>query len=451
LGGWDLDEDGRRHPRGWANRITSSTETVTVTFITDGSVTRKGWRLEWSMLSFPEEGGGRDVEKPMEESQISIPEPKPGLIISGGWPGSPHGYFRTAAEGLSSIETFVESGKPNCSVPDLPLGRIHHTMSVLNTNTLVVCGGFYTTDTCISWSKDSPDNVWEFFALLSPPRRRAVSYSSKDKILIMGGQDEGASQTGVVLSDRERRKRCNGEDNDCCTEDNPCMEGDGDCDSDDHCSGSLVCGNDNCVGHGFDGSDDCCTEPGKQSSSSADSDERVFTLHHHANRACLIPGEDFFIITGGIGPNDREQAFVDRYFPNGDFDSELPSLNAARLDHACSSYYDQNDQLVLLVASGTDDLANWRYSYLDTTELLLPGASKWTSGPRLPRRLQDARAINAGGKIYLTGGADDNSRPSRDEIYRFDERTQAWESVDRLEEGRGSHDLVAVDFAHLCD
>ena len=47
---------------------------------------------------------------------------------------------------------------------------------------------------------------------------------------------------------------------------------------------------------------------------------------------------------------------------------------------------------------------------------LLPGASKWTSGPRLPRRLQDARAINTGGKIYLTGGADDNSLPSRDEV-----------------------------------
>jgi len=174
-------------------------------------------------------------------------------------------------------------------------------------------------------------------------------------------------------------------------------------------------------------------------------------LHHHANRACLIPGEDFFIITGGLGPYDREQAYVDRYFPNGDFDSELPSLNTVRLDHACSSYYDQNDQLVLLVTSGTDDLANWSYIYLDTTELLLPGASKWTSGPRLPRKLQDARAINAGGKIYLTGGADDNSNQKRDEIYRFDERTQAWESVHRLEEGRGSHDLVAVDFSQICD
>jgi len=272
--------------------------------------------------------------------------------------------------------------------------------------------------------------------------------------LIMGGQDEGASQTGVVLSDQERRKRCNGEDNDCCTADNPCMEGDGDCDSDDHCSGSLVCGNDNCFGHGFDGSDDCCTAPGKTSYSYAEitaRGERVFTLHHYANRACLIPGEDFFIITGGLGPNDREQAYVDRYFLNGDFDSELPSLNTVRLDHACSSYYDHNDQLVLLVTSGTDDLGNWQYRYLDTTELLLPGASEWTSVTRLPRKLQDARAINAGGKIYLTGGADDNSLPSRDEIYRFDERKQVWDLVHRLEKGRGSHDLVAVDFSQICD
>ena len=116
------------------------------------------------------------------------------------------------------------------------LGRLTHTMSVVNNKTLVVCGGLYTTDTCISWSKDSPDNVWEFFALLrshfqwhnilfdsspcchlkslfhflhvahqgnftsSPLRRKAVSYSTKDKILIMGGDYDDARQTGVVLS-----------------------------------------------------------------------------------------------------------------------------------------------------------------------------------------------------------------------------------------------------------
>ena len=34
----------------------------------------------------------------------------------------------------------------------------------------------------------------------SRPRQRAVSYSTQDKILIMGGDDEDARQTGVVLS-----------------------------------------------------------------------------------------------------------------------------------------------------------------------------------------------------------------------------------------------------------
>ena len=32
---------------GWRDQVVSTTEAVTVTFITDGSVTEKGWRLEW--------------------------------------------------------------------------------------------------------------------------------------------------------------------------------------------------------------------------------------------------------------------------------------------------------------------------------------------------------------------------------------------------------------------
>ena len=32
---------------GWRDQVLSTTEAVTVTFITDGSVTKKGWRLEW--------------------------------------------------------------------------------------------------------------------------------------------------------------------------------------------------------------------------------------------------------------------------------------------------------------------------------------------------------------------------------------------------------------------
>ena len=48
------------------------------------------------------------------------------------------------------------------------------------------------------------------------------------------------------------------------------------------------------------------------------SDERVFNLPPPANRACLIPGEDFFIIIGGIGLGSGVQyhgmqGYVDRW------------------------------------------------------------------------------------------------------------------------------------------
>ena len=47
----------------------------------------------------------------------------------------------------------------------------------------------------------------------------------------------------------------------CCTETNQCSIGEGDCDKDIDCKGDLVCGEDNCDGIDFDGTDDCCTEP----------------------------------------------------------------------------------------------------------------------------------------------------------------------------------------------
>ena len=75
-----------------------------------------------------------------------------------------------------------------------------------------------------------------------------------------------------------------------------------------------------------------------------------------------------------------------------------------------------SDHQVLLVAGGMD---SFRYSYIDSTELLFPGkvnrkianirssflcktaslllagAYMWSSGPKLARKVQDARAINA--------------------------------------------------------
>ena len=51
--------------------------------------------------------------------------------------------------------------------------------------------------------------------------------------------------------------KCNGGD-DCCSASNKCGVGEGDCDSDNDCKDGLTCGTNNCVGAGFDSTDDCC-------------------------------------------------------------------------------------------------------------------------------------------------------------------------------------------------
>jgi len=55
------------------------------------------------------------------------------------------------------------------------------------------------------------------------------------------------------------RQRCGGGDT-CCTRANQCSLGEGDCDEDIDCRLGLICGRDNCRGQGFDGTDDCCRQ-----------------------------------------------------------------------------------------------------------------------------------------------------------------------------------------------
>ena len=51
---------------------------------------------------------------------------------------------------------------------------------------------------------------------------------------------------------------CKGENNCCGKNGYKCDIGEGDCNSDSGCKGDLVCGTNNCVGDGFDPTDDCC-------------------------------------------------------------------------------------------------------------------------------------------------------------------------------------------------
>ena len=58
-------------------------------------------------------------------------------------------------------------------------------------------------------------------------------------------------------------KVCNGVefDSECCSKYEKCCINQGDCDSDNECSGALVCGKDNCPSP-FPSDADCCENPG---------------------------------------------------------------------------------------------------------------------------------------------------------------------------------------------
>jgi len=112
-----------------------------------------------------------------------------GLIITGG------------QEAETSIETFPA----NCmNIPPFPApGRIGHTLSVIeNGRQLVVCGGGSTETSCISWIRGQDE--WTHYATLSQPRNVHAAVSIKERIFILGGEEDNSTKTGEVVGDGGR-------------------------------------------------------------------------------------------------------------------------------------------------------------------------------------------------------------------------------------------------------
>ena len=85
------------------------------------------------------------------------------------------------------------------------------------------------------------------------------------RVNIYNGTDVTRISVSSIREDSDFTSGCNGGDS-CCTTTDPCNVGEGDCDFDNQCLGDLKCGennnfDDNCIGEGFDATDDCCYDP----------------------------------------------------------------------------------------------------------------------------------------------------------------------------------------------
>ena len=153
-------------------------------------------------------------------------------------------------------------------------------------------------------------------------------------------------------------------------------------------------------------------------------------LSLYLSNACGIKlSDDEYIITGGSYTNK----IVSRYSKKG-WQNDLPSLNTGRRGHACSTYTN-NGQQVLIVAGGGIDRT---YVQTDSTEIHVLGSNKWSSSTSLPRLLWDLRAVNIGNMIYVVGGFSQSSSTTRNEILKYDPNNSEWTTAGNMKSVRWS-------------
>ena len=101
-----------------------------------------------------------------------------------------------------------------------------------------------------------------------------------------------------------------------------------------------------------------------------------------------------YIITGGAWTSRT----VSRYSRNG-WQGNLPSLNLGRQAHGCSSYRNNNRDVLVVFGGGIGTTR----TQTSSTETLTLGSSRWVTISSLPRLLWDVKAININNVIYALG------------------------------------------------
>ena len=203
--------------------------------------------------------------------------------------------------------------------------------------------------------------------------------------------------------------------------------------------------------------------------------------------ACAIELADTVVVTGGydVVITFDFLAKVEVYDTFGPKE-QLPDLLTPRAYHACAHYVDSDNRVVSLA------LHLLRYSmfvfqaYLvtggllsflpsDSTELLVQGASSWTSSAPLPSPRSSLRAATLSNKIVATGTPhfsysyiaawlihciaggvghwdwDSSAYTKYDDILEFDEEKLVWNKIGSMSINRYDHAVTVINYLSIVD
>ena len=95
----------------------------------------------------------------------------------------------------NSAELYLPASGVSCALPQLPDDRQDHTME----SSGLICGGYYTEDTCLLWS---PDNgSWQDLITLDVQRAAHVSWTPVTEVgtFLMGGYYSEMERTTTLI------------------------------------------------------------------------------------------------------------------------------------------------------------------------------------------------------------------------------------------------------------
>jgi len=112
------------------------------------------------------------------------PDTSYAVLITGGY-NSPR----------DTAELYQPSSSVSCSLPQLPDLRYYHTVE----SSGLLCGGYYTRDTCLQWSPDT--GAWDLQLTLDVKRDDHVSWTPGTEVgtYLMGGSYSGSERTTTLI------------------------------------------------------------------------------------------------------------------------------------------------------------------------------------------------------------------------------------------------------------
>lgn len=155
------------------------------------------------------------------------------------------------------------------------------------------------------------------------------------------------------------------------------------------------------------------------------------------NHHCSIPGDDAVIITGG----SSTYALVQEVRIPGGAVTPLPDLSVGRWAHACGK-----SGHLLVVAGGVDSNVQL-LSHSEVYDQRSGTKGSWRKVGSLPKPMARAKAASLNSVLYLTGGW--AGKWGQDSILEFDESSESWVQVGRMEKPRYSHALTEISLSDV--